>query len=177
MSKCAFTVYGAAKLIQEGRSGTSSLWCTVVSMLLCNDVFALVDDNSNKTTTKIMLFPSKYKYEYKLYAGKQDTPTYSELLQWCSCCMHRCMQQGVKFDLLHSLQPRPRCRIPIWRTFGRIQWHVISEPRITLYGAATWWIHCHDFRATCNIAGCKNSIRHIENRSSIYFIFWVFNAV
>jgi len=25
-----------------------------------------------------------------------------------------------------------------WRTFGRIQWHVIPEPRITLHGAATW---------------------------------------
>jgi len=24
---------------------------------------------------------------------------------------------------------------------GRIQWHVILEPRITLKGAATWWIH------------------------------------
>ena len=24
------------------------------------------------------------------------------------------------------------CRIPIWRTFGRIQWHVIPEPRNTL---------------------------------------------
>jgi len=35
-------------------------------MLLCDDVFALVDDNSNKNTTKIMLFRSKYKYEYKL---------------------------------------------------------------------------------------------------------------
>jgi len=22
--------------------------------------------------------------------------------------------------------------------FGRIQWHVIPEPRITLHGAATW---------------------------------------
>jgi len=56
---------------------------------------------------------------------------------------------------------------------------VIPEPRITLQGAATWWIHCHDSRATCNIAGCsrltksmswschiagcKNFIRHIEN--------------
>ena len=95
-----------------------------------------------------------------------------------------------------------RSRIPIWRTFGWIQWHVIPEPRITLQGAATWWIHCHDSRATCHIAGCchlansmtssqshvslcgvgllppvnsvlwshshiagcKNSIRHIENR-------------
>jgi len=24
-----------------------------------------------------------------------------------------------------------RCRIPIWRMFERIQWHVIAEPRIT----------------------------------------------
>jgi len=78
------------------------------------------------------------------------------------------------------------CKIPIWRTFGRIQWHVIPEPRITLQGAATRWIHCHDSRATCHIAGCshltkslswschvagsKNSILHIENRFSPYFI-------
>jgi len=25
-----------------------------------------------------------------------------------------------------------KSRIPIWRTFGRIQWHVIPEPRVTL---------------------------------------------
>ena len=25
-----------------------------------------------------------------------------------------------------------------FQTFGRIQWHVIPEPRITLQGAATW---------------------------------------
>jgi len=30
-----------------------------------------------------------------------------------------------------------RCRIPKKGTFGRIQWHVIPEPRITLQGAAT----------------------------------------
>jgi len=83
-----------------------------------------------------------------------------------------------------------RCRIPIWRTFGRIQWHwhVIPEPRITLQGAATWWIHCHDSRATCHIAGCSyltksmswschiagcmNSIRHIENRFFHIYFFW-----
>ena len=57
---------------------------------------------------------------------------------------------------------------------GRIQWHVIPEPRITLQGAATWWIHCHDSRATCHIAGCNNSIRHIENRFLPHFslFFW-----
>jgi len=76
---------------------------------------------------------------------------------------------------------------------GRIQRHVIPEPRITLQGAATWWIQCDDPRATCqfagcshltksvsrscHIAGCTNSIRHIENRFSRYFLFFVFNAV
>jgi len=47
-----------------------------------------------------------------------------------------------------------KCRIPIWRTFGRIQWHVIPEPPVTLQGAATWRIQCHDSRVTCHIAGC-----------------------
>jgi len=55
---------------------------------------------------------------------------------------------------------------------GWIQWHVIPKPRITLQSAASSWIHCHDSRATCHIAGCKNSVRHrpIENRLSPYFI-------
>jgi len=82
-----------------------------------------------------------------------------------------------------------RCRIPIWRTFGPIQWHVIPEPRITLQDAATWWIHCHDSRATCYIAGCShleksmswschialflcnNSIRHTEIVFAIFYYF------
>ena len=68
---------------------------------------------------------------------------------------------------------KTRCRIPIWQTFRRIQWHVIPEPRITLQGAATWWIHCHDSRATCHIAGYKNSIRHIKNNFSPYFILFL----
>ena len=79
-------------------------------------------------------------------------------------------------------------------------WHransTACHPRasITLQGAATLWIHCHDSRATCHIAGyshlaksmswschiagCNNSIHHIENRLSPYFIYFlVFNAV
>jgi len=51
-------------------------------------------------------------------------------------------------DCDNVVEIETRCRILIWRTFGRIQWHVIPEPRITLQGAATWWIHCHDSRAT-----------------------------
>ena len=31
-----------------------------------------------------------------------------------------------------SVKIETRCRIPIWRTFGRIQWHVIPEPHATL---------------------------------------------
>ena len=46
------------------------------------------------------------------------------------------------------------CRIPIWWTFRRIQWHVIPVPPATLQGAATWRIQCHDPRATCYNAGC-----------------------
>jgi len=72
------------------------------------------------------------------------------------------------------VETETRCIIPVWRTFGRIQWHVIPEPLITLQGAATWWIHCHDSRATWHFAGCKNSIRQIENRFSPYLIFFCF---
>ena len=88
-------------------------------------------------------------------------------------------------DCSDMVEIETRCRIPIWQTFGRIQWHVIPEPPATLQGATIWWIHCHDSRATCHIAGCshlaksmswschiagcKDSIRHIENRFSPYF--------
>jgi len=67
---------------------------------------------------------------------------------------------------------------------------VVPKLRVTLQGAATWWIHCHDSRATCHIAGCshhdeiirpnvvivlhcscKNYIRHIENRVAIFYFF------
>jgi len=66
----------------------------------------------------------------------------------------------------------------------------LPEPRITLPGAGTWWIHCHDSRATCHIAGCshlaksmswpchiagcKNSIRHIENLFRHIFVYFLF---
>ena len=92
--------------------------------------------------------------------------------------LNKISQTGTEWHVdcgdLWKWKVETRCRIPIWPTFGRIQWHVIPEPCITLQGAATWWIHCHDSRAACHIAGSKNSIRHIENRFSPYFIFFVF---
>jgi len=117
---------------------------------------------------------------------------------------------GWHVDCGDMVEIETRCRITIWwiqwhvipeppatlqgAAIRRIIWHVISKPRITLQDAATWWIHCHDSRATwhiagcshlvksmswsCHIAGCKNSIRHVENRFSPYFIlFFCFNAV
>ena len=87
--------------------------------------------------------------------------------------LHKISETGAEWhvDCCDVVEIETKCRIPIWRTFGRIHWHVISEPRITLQGTASWWIPCHDSRATCHVAGCKNSIRHIENRFSPYFIF------
>ena len=91
-----------------------------------------------------------------------------------------------------ACRPRRCCHCFAAIATGRIQWHVIPEPRITLQGAATWWIHCHDSRSTCHIAGyshlaksmswlwhiarCNNSIRHIENCFSPNS-FGYFNAV
>ena len=57
----------------------------------------------------------------------------------------RLVQNNMSTAVMWS-KSKPECRILIWRTFGRIQWHVIPQPRVTLQGAATWWIHCHDSR-------------------------------
>jgi len=86
--------------------------------------------------------------------------------------LDKILQAGAEchVDCRDIVKIETRCRIPTRRTFGRIPWHVIPDQRITLQGAATWWIHCHDFRARCHIAWCNNSIRHIENRFSPYFI-------
>jgi len=118
-------------------------------------------------------------------------------------------------DCVNVVEIETRCRILIWRTFGRIngmssQSHLphcecchlansmswlqsyvshcrvlppggfngmslIPEPRCSCCHLVI--IHCHDSRATCHIAGCKNSIRHIENLFSPYFIIFVFNSV
>jgi len=85
-----------------------------------------------------------------------------------------------------------RRRNPIWRTFGRIQWHVssqsqvsqcrvlplgectvtIPEPHATLQGAVTWRNQCHD-RATLQGVCIPSAILKIVFRH----IFFVFNAV
>ena len=64
----------------------------------------------------------------------------------------RLVQNNMSTAVIIKIETR--CRITIWRTFGRISWHVIPEPPATLQGAATWQIQCHDPIATCHNAGC-----------------------
>jgi len=64
---------------------------------------------------------------------------------------------------------------PIWIKFRRLWTAVMrlkSKPDVKFqYGGRLGKsMACHP-RATCHIAGCNNSIRHIENRFSPYFIF------
>jgi len=75
------------------------------------------------------------------------------------------LQTGAKWhvDCGDMVEIETRCRIPIWRTFGRIQWHIILDPPATLQGAVSWRNLCHD-SWSCHIAGYKNSICLIENR-------------
>ena len=87
-----------------------------------------------------------------------------------------------------------RCRIPIWRTFGRIQWHVIPqppatlqvlplgeftvmipEPHATLQGAVTWRNQCHD-RATLQGVIIPSAMLKIVF-AIFYFLGFFFNAV
>jgi len=48
--------------------------------------------------------------------------------------LDKILETGAEWhvDCGDVVEIKTRCRIPIWRTFGWIQWHVIPEPRITL---------------------------------------------
>ena len=86
---------------------------------------------------------------------------------------YKILQTGAEWhvDCGDMVEIETRWRIPIWRMFGQIPCHVIPEPHITLQGAATWWIHCQDSRATCHIAGCSHVAKSMSwschNRGAI----------
>jgi len=61
-------------------------------------------------------------------------------------------------------------RTHYWRTFGRIQWPVIPEPRITLKGAVTWRHQCHH-RDTLQDVIIPSAILKIVFRHFIFFCF------
>ena len=103
--------------------------------------------------------------------------------QWSD--LDKILQTGAEWhvDCNDMVKLETRCRIPIWRTFGRIQWHVIPqphcrvlplgeftvtirEPHATLQGAATWRIQCRDSRATCRIMGCCHLVNSLSQFQS-----------
>jgi len=136
-------------------------------------------------------FQRTHYWTHKIQDG-WDLPSWKRhdviLFCWRWSDLDKILQTGAEWlvDCGDMAEIETRSRIPIWCAFGRIQWLVIPEPPATLQGAATWRIHCHDPRATyhiagfshlaksmswsCHITGCKNSIRHIENYFSPYFI-------
>ena len=80
--------------------------------------------------------------------------------------LHKISESGAEHvDGDDVVELETRCRIAIWRTFRRIQWHVIPEPPATLHGAAMWRIQCHESRATCHIARCKKASIHFLMRT------------
>jgi len=63
------------------------------------------------------------------------------------------------------------CRILIWRTFGRIPWHVIPVPLATLQGAVTWRNQRHD-HATLQGVIIPSAILKIVFRHILFFRFF-----
>jgi len=120
---------------------------------------------------------------------------------WKSTWRHYFLPRVVRFGqnfadcyrmtcrLRWCVEMETRCRIPIWRTFGRIQWHVIPEPCITLHvlplgeftvtilephvtlqGAVTWRNQCRD-RATLQGLRIPSGILNIVFRHILFFCF------
>jgi len=86
---------------------------------------------------------------------------------WGWSDLDKISQTGAEWhvDCGDVVEIETRCRIPIWRTFGRIPWHFIPEPPATLQSAVTWRNQCHD-RATLqgviiSSAKLKTVFRHI----------------
>jgi len=64
-----------------------------------------------------------------------------------------------------------RCGIPIWRTFGRIQWHVIPEPRITLQAAlGEFTVTIPEPHATLQGVRIPSAILKIVFRHILFFL-------
>ena len=111
-------------------------------------------------------------------------------LCWEWSDLNKISQTGAEWhvDCGDMLEVETRCRIPIWRTFGRIQWHVIPATYhiagcCHLVNSLSWFqSHMPRYRVQSpgeiNImivphCRCKNSIRHIENRFSPYFFLFL----
>jgi len=89
----------------------------------------------------------------------------------------------MRCRLRWCVEMETRCRIPIWRTFGRIQWHVIPEvlplgeftvtihePHATLQGAVSWRNQCRD-RPALHGVRIPSAILKIVFRHILFFLF------
>ena len=65
--------------------------------------------------------------------------TWRHYFRWGWSDLDKISQTGAEWhvDCGDVVEIETRCRIPIWRTFGRIPWPVIPEPPAILQGAAT----------------------------------------
>ena len=109
---------------------------------------------------------------YRRNGNQSRIPTWLTfgLIQWHVIPKPAATLQGAATWRIQCHDPRATCHIVgCCHLRNTIQNHML-QGRLT----ATWWIHCHYPTATCHIAGHKNSIRHIKNRFSSYFIFLVF---
>jgi len=89
---------------------------------------------------------------------------------WGWSDLDKISQTGAEWlvDCGDTVKIETRCRIPIWRTFGRITWHVIPEPPDTLQGAVTWRNQCR-YRATLQGVIIPSAILKIVFRQNLFF--------
>jgi len=92
---------------------------------------------------------------------------------WGWSDLDKISQTGAEWhiDCRDMVKIETRCRILIWRTFGRFQWHVIPEPHATLHGAVTWRNQCHD-RDTLQGVIIQSAILKIVFRHILFFWFF-----
>jgi len=80
--------------------------------------------------------------------------------------LDKILQIGAEWhvDCGDMVKIETRCRIPIWRTFGRISWHVQScfgywspelEPVLPSGEASTWWVTWWVMSSQSHLSHCR----------------------
>jgi len=161
-------IYSAA--VRDSKSGLMRWRCPSVCLSVCRQN-AKTRFSQKLSNLQLWCLLATYKKSYMGFSKNPildpkiqdggDTPswksTWRQFLFWRRFDLDKIPQTGAEWhvDCGDVVEIETRSRAPIWRTFWGIQWHVIQEPRATAYSA-----------------GWKNSICHIENRCSPYFIYF-----
>jgi len=80
-----------------------------MSILHCDDVFALVDDNSNKTTTKIMLFPPNTNTNTNFTRVNQTRPL---AVSFCSTAVAACSKSLTSTCCMQRIEVLSNLAVP-----------------------------------------------------------------